>query len=94
MNYYMNILNLILLLNLINIIFSSTKNYGLRLRNTGLRLYLLKQQKLPYIMSKIKFYYKICYEKSIVCIFEGINEYNNLSEEEKQLIDSVLSLCY
>ena len=38
---------------------------------------------------------KICYEKSISCIGEGISDYNNkLTENEKTIIETIISLCY
>ena len=45
-------------------------------------------------MKKIKNYIEIYHNKSIVTLAEGITTYNDLSEDEKTLIESIISFCY
>lgn len=69
-------------------------NYNIQIRNTGLRMIIFKEKKLPKILEKIKGFYELCYYKSIVSMGDGINEYYNLSDEERNLIEAIISLCY
>ncbi len=69
-------------------------NYNISIRNTGLRMIIFKEKKLPKILEKIKGFYELCYYKSIVSMGDGINEYYNLSDEERNLIEAIISLCY
>jgi len=69
-------------------------NYNIQIRNTGLRMIIFKEKKLPKIVDKIKRFYELCYYKSIVSMSDGINDYYNLSPEERNLIESIISLCY
>jgi hypothetical protein len=69
-------------------------NYNIQIRNTGLRMIIFKEKKLPKIVDKIKGFYELCYYKSIVSMSDGINDYYNLSPEDRNLIESIISLCY
>jgi len=42
----------------------------------------------------IKNFYKICYNKSMSTIGQGIYDYNSLSEDEKTILETIISLCY
>jgi hypothetical protein len=98
----MNIINLVLLLASINLSLSSfsikyrscLQFYGNQLRNSGFRLIIFKKKTFPKLETKIKNFYELCYNKSLASIFTGINEYSNLSEEEKLLIDTIIGLCF
>jgi hypothetical protein len=83
-----------ILLFLINISHSITKNYGSRIRNTGLRLIIFNDTKKKKLFKEFKKFYELCYNKSVAYIAEGVNEYNNLSEDDKMIIETVLSLIY
>jgi hypothetical protein len=69
-------------------------NYNIQIRNTGLRMIIFKEKKLPKIVDKIKGFYELCYYKSIVSMSDGMNDYYNLSPEDRNLIESIISLCY
>lgn len=69
-------------------------NYNIQIRNTGLRMIIFKEKKLPKILEKIKGFYELCCVKSMVSMSDSINEYYNLSEEDRTLIESIISLCY
>ena len=76
-------------------IYSSSTNYNnLRLRNYGLRLIVFNKKKLNKILFELKKLSEIYYNKSLVCTAEGINSYNELSEQDKILIETIISLCY
>jgi hypothetical protein len=74
---------------------SNTSNYNtLKLRNYGLRLIVFKEKKLNRLLIEIKRITDVYYNKILVHTAQGINTYNELSEEDKILIETVLSLCY
>jgi hypothetical protein len=60
----------------------------LRLRNTYLRL------KLSEDVEKIKYYYKKMYIKTLNLYYDLNSEYYSLSDSERTLIETVISLSY
>jgi hypothetical protein len=47
------------------------------------------------MIYSLKNFYDKCYNKSIVSLAEGMNDYNsNFTEEEKFIIETIISLCY
>jgi hypothetical protein len=65
------------------------------MRNTGLRLFVLRDRNSIKLFKHIKRFYEKCYNKSISCIGQGISDYNNnLSEEDRIIIETIISLCY
>jgi DNA replication initiation complex subunit (GINS family) len=49
----------------------------------------------PKIFKAFRNFYDKCYDKSIVSLAEGINDYNNnFTDEEKLIIETLISLCY
>ena len=89
----MNIFILVILLSIVNFISSINinKNDNHSLRNIFLKTIIFKEKKIPKSYNKIKCFFKKCYDKTIVSISEGINEYNNLSEEDKLIMDFIIS---
>lgn len=87
---------LINLFNLLNNIVNGVNNVynNNRLRNFGLRIIVFKEKKLSKILKEIKNLTDIYYNKAIVCTAEGINTYNELSDDDKTLIETIISLCY
>ena len=82
------------------IIANAVKLHNLRLRNALLRIYIASDKK-----QLLKDYYKksLNKTKAIVLrkkesIFSKIYDinmiYNNLTDEEKELLDFIISLCY
>jgi len=69
-----------------------------RARNFGLRVIVFKEKKLAKILkgfsNEIKTISKIYYTKLQICTAEGINIYNELSEEDKIIFDTISSLFY
>jgi len=92
----MNILSVIIILHAVCIAFSMDINYNrYRLKNYTLRILVLKKKNTPKILNAIKRFYNKCYDKTVVSIAEGMNDYNNnFTEEEKIIIETILSLCY
>jgi hypothetical protein len=92
----MNILTIIIILNIINLCSSIDINYSkYKLKTYGLRFLVFKKKNAPKILNTLKKFYNKCYEKTIVSIGEGMNDYNsNFTEEEKIIIETILSLCY
>jgi hypothetical protein len=60
----------------------------IRLRNTYLRL------KLSHDVEKIKYYYKKMYTKTLNLYYDINREYYSLSDEERTLIETIISLSY
>ena len=84
----------ILLINFLNSVSSITSNCGNRFKNSYLKLILLSDKRNIKIFKDFKNFYKICYNKSIATIGEGVRDYNTLSEEEKTILETIISLCY
>jgi hypothetical protein len=91
----MNIVILtIILISFLNNVTSISSNYGNRIKNKYLKLILLSDKRNIKIFKELNNFYKICYNKSISCISQGISDYNNLTEDEKQIVETIISLCY
>ena len=92
----MNILSVIIILHAVCMAFSMDINYNrYRMKNYALRIWVLKKKNTPKILNAIKGFYNKCYDKTVVSIAEGMNDYkNNFTEEEKIIIETILSLCY
>jgi len=88
------ILTVLLLSFLCNTKASSINNNGIMIKNKILKFILFNDTKNIKIYKEINKFYKICYNKSITGIIQKVTEYNNLSEEEKELIEAIISLCY
>lgn len=92
----MNIVFLGLLFNIINVVLINCINHPCKLNYNRftLRCIIFKEKKLTKIIKKIKHYVEIYHNKSIVSIAEGVTTYSDLSEDEKTLIETIISLCY
>jgi hypothetical protein len=92
----MNIVFLGLLFNIINFVLINCINHQHKFNYNrfALRCIIFKEKKISKIMKKIKNYIEIYHNKSIVTLAEGITTYNDLSEDEKTLIESIISFCY
>ena len=85
----------ILLISFLNNISSISTNYGARFKNSYLKLILLSDKRNIKIFKEFKNFYKICYNKSISCIGQGVSDYNNkLTEDEKTIVEAIISLYY
>ena len=82
----------ILLVSFLNNVTSITStNYPVMLKNNYLRFILLSDKRNIKIFKEFKHFYN----KSIICIGQGVSDYNNnLSEDEKTILEVILSLCY
>ena len=88
----MNIIILsLLLLNIIHYISSININRNNSLRKITFKMIILKKKTLPKLLNKIRDFCTNCYNKSLVSVSEGIHEYNKLTEEEKLILDFVIS---
>ena len=72
----------------------STNYNNLRMRNFGLRLIVFKEKQIQKILMGLQKTAKIYYNSLLVCTAEGINSYNELSEDDRILIETVIALCY
>lgn len=73
---------------------SSRMNYNHGIRNLGFKFVIFKEKKYPKLIEYIKNKYKIYYNKSMAAIGESVMEYENLSYEEKEIIDFMLSTIF
>ena len=91
-----NIVILLIIFNAISV--SLTKNMfhnlNFNLNRLTLKYIIFKEKKLAKIIKNVANNFDIYHNKSIVCLAEGINSYNELSEDEKTLIEVIISLCY
>ena len=97
----MNIITILLLFLYIIIVIGSENLHNLRLRNTLLRVYVTNDYRKEIIkeftnkiVNKIKTKTKKCYEKTLTKYYDLLLFYNNLTDEEKEAIDFIISLCY
>jgi signal recognition particle subunit SEC65 len=67
-------------------------DYNHGIRNLGFKIIIFKEKKYPKLVDYIKNRYQIYYEKTIATISESVSEYENLSYEEKIIIDFILSI--
>jgi len=78
----------------------SEKFYNLRFRNTLLRIYISSDKKKVVneysnkIAIKTKTKATDCYNKVLTKYYDVNLFYNTLTEEEKAIIDAIISLCY
>jgi hypothetical protein len=69
--------------------YNNNINYNLlRLRNSYLRI------KLSEDVSKLKYYYKKMYTKTLNLYYDLNREYYSLSDEERTLIETIISISY
>lgn len=69
--------------------YNNNVNYNLlRLRNSYLRI------KLSEDVSKLKYYYKKMYTKTLNLYYDLNREYYSLSDEERTLIETIISISY
>jgi len=98
----MNIIFLLLIISNIYLAFTNSKvhsnnkyySYNHILHRISLRCIIFKEKKFAKIMKQVKHNLDIYHNKSIVSLAEGIISYQELSEDEKTLIEAVISLCY
>ena len=92
----MNLVSIIIIINIINLCMSIDINYSkYKLKNYGLRILIFKKKYAPKMIHALKKIYDKCYNKTIVSLAEGMNDYNsNFTEEEKIIIETIISLCY
>jgi hypothetical protein len=60
----------------------------------ALRYIIFKEKKLAKILKSIANKLIIYHNKSIASVGEGVSRFNELSEEDKILIETIISLCY
>jgi len=93
----MKFIIIIMLLNAINACFSSLDiNYSkYKLKMYGLRFLVFKKRGAPKLLNSFKNFSVNCYNKSIVSLAQVMNDYNNnLTEDEKIIIETIIALCY
>ena len=94
----MRFFNFILLFNLFQALIASNSsprmNYTHGIRNFGFKAIIFKEKKYPKIAEYIKQQYKNYYDRYMVAVGERIIEYENLSHEEKELIELILSSIF
>jgi predicted RNA-binding protein len=68
--------------------------YNIRnsIRNNTLRYIIFKESKIIHFLRNLKKNTQIYYNKIIVSVNEGIEKYNNLSDEDKMIIDTIRDL--
>ena len=78
----------------------SEKAYNLRFRNTLLRVYIATEKKKVIteysgkLVNKTKSKASEYYNKILTKYYDINLYYNTLTDEEKELIDFIISLCY
>jgi hypothetical protein len=79
---------------------ASEKAYNLRFRNTLLRLYIATDKKKVIgeysdkIVKKTQSKANDYYNKVLMKYYDVNLFYNSLTEEEKELIEAIIALCY
>ena len=79
---------------------SADKTYNLRLRNKFLRIYIANDKKKIVneysnkIIVKTKSKFNEYYNKLLSKYYDTSLFYNSLTDEEKEIIEAIISLCY
>ena len=71
-----------------------TSNCAVRFKNSYLKIILLSDKRNIKIFKEFNNFYKIYCNKSILSIVQGISNYNNLTDDDKIIIETIISLCY
>lgn len=58
----------------------------------SLKVIIFKEKKAPKLLNYFNEQYQKIYDKALVTIVDSINEYENLSNDDKYLIDFVFSI--
>ena len=72
----------------------------LRIRNHTLRSIVFREKKnnlkgkLQNALKDAKQFTNVCYNKMIVSTADGINAYNDLSDDEQTLLEVIISFCF
>ena len=94
----MHFIYLILLFSLFQGLIASNNsprmNYNHGIRNFSFKVVIFKKKKYPMLVEFMKNKYKIYYDKCMAKIGETIIEYENLSYEEKEFIELMLSSVF
>jgi hypothetical protein len=94
----MNIVIFFVFLNVIYILGSNSLsqkyNLNYNFNRFALRYVIFKEKSLAKLLKSIINKFEIYHNKSIVSVAQGIITYNELSDDEKTLIETVISLCY
>lgn len=71
---------------------NSIYNIRNNIRNNTLRYIIFKESKIIHFIRNLKKNTQIYYNKFIVSVNEGIEKYNNLSDEDKIIIETLCDL--
>jgi len=90
------IFNIILLFNILNLIlvsssYSSNWRGRHRIRNITLKFIIFKKKSVPKLLNYFNRHYEKSYNKLFISVADGIIKYENLSDEDKYIIDFILS---
>jgi hypothetical protein len=69
----------------------SNMNYNHGIRNLVLKIVILKKKEYPKLIDTIKMKTQDLYEKTIATISECMCEYENLSAEDKSIVEFIIS---
>lgn len=89
----MNIVIFAIVLSFLNTIstININHNHNHNLRNICLKTIIFKEKDIPKTVNKISYFLKNCYNKSINIITKNVIQYNSLPEEDRFIIDFVIS---
>ena len=92
------IIILFFLLNTLTIVTTkmSSFNYGIRhkVRNTIFAFIIFREKKMHKLCNIVKNALNTYHNKSIVTVADGYFSYNELSEEDKIIIETIIGMCY
>uniref|UniRef100_A0A6C0IDX0 Uncharacterized protein n=1 Tax=viral metagenome TaxID=1070528 RepID=A0A6C0IDX0_9ZZZZ len=97
----MNYLLLFIAVNLIGLVNSvnNNNNYSLMARNSALRIVLSKEyKKTEFVLKNMKVFSKYIYykiqQKTLSKYYDICGFYYSMAEDEKTMIETIVSLCY
>jgi len=74
--------------------FNNFNNFNNNLKNTYLRLFIFGDKNNYLIFKNFSKIKRLYCNKAMASLSDGISNYNTLSEEDKIIIETILSLCY
>ena len=93
----MNLINFIIFVTMLNTVFYNIYASNInRVKNNMLRIYVFSSPRplRKGILKKMKHFFTKSYDKVYICLYDVNSSYYSLSEEDRLIIETIISLTY